>query len=115
MTDNIPPEPHDDIRAWRIECGSLIAKLSMASCFDKPRLALAMKIDEAVDRMRRPAPAPARISPEVRETILLTLRRRLKEKVMHLAKTRPDQMEWPSRSKRVADVTEAIAFVEALP
>lgn len=98
MTDNIPPEPHDDIRAWRIECGSLIAKLSMASCFDKPRLALAMKIDEAVDRMRRPAPAPARISPEVRETILRALSLVLGESMMESYEVYP-----------------AIAFVEALP
>ncbi len=121
MTDNIPPEPHDDIRAWRIECGSLIAKLSMASCFDKPRLALAMKIDEAVDRMRRPAPAPARISPEVRETILKGLRRFKGddlERAIHAFGREPkgananyiDQLK-ATRAK----IERAIAFVEALP
>jgi hypothetical protein len=114
MTDNIPPEPHDDIRAWRIECGSLIAKLSMASCFDKPRLALAMKIDEAVDRMRRPAPAPARISPEVRETILRSLRMVLSqdESRARWVECRQDYAELVGR---IDAGKAAIAFVEALP
>jgi len=59
---------------------------------------LAMKIDEAVDRMRRPAPAPARISPEVRETIMFALRVALGESMLEAYQVCP-----------------AIAFVEALP
>ena len=59
--------------------------------------------------------APVRISPEVRETILLTLRRRLKEKQDHLFRTSFGSMEWPARERKVRDVQVAIQFVEALP
>lgn len=67
MTDNIPPEIADYVKCPEIGC----------------------------DLMRRPAPAPVRISPEVRETILQALDE-LKDKYHEV------------------EIDDAIAFVEAL-
>lgn len=89
MTTNIPPEIADEkIAAW-------VTKITKAR-HDNDSTRFDEQVLTGCDLMRRPAPAPVRISPEVRETILACLANSVDVVACR------------------ADVVAAIAFVEAL-
>lgn len=62
-----------------------------------------------------PSPAPVRISPEVRETILGILRPRAESERRWATSINPHFDDYRTAWKKVNDVDAAIAFVEALP
>ena len=61
------------------------------------------------------APAPVRISPEVRETILSILKPRAESERRWAMSINPHFDDYRTAWKKVNDVDAAIAFVEALP
>lgn len=90
MTDNIPPE------------------IAENGCFSAPSMAKEILAF-------RSAPAPVRISPEVRETIMRVLRAHCDSECRWASAVSPHSDGYKAAWARVDEMEDAIAFVEALP